>query len=330
MSTRPPISPRLVLSVALALGLIGWSSATTADDRPCVVVVVGTPGTPEYAASFRDQAERWSKAAVKAPAEFVSIGTDPNTGAGDDRERLRAALAARAGGQAPLWLVLIGHGTFDGHEARFNLRGPDVTDAQLAGWLAQVKRPVAVIDCSSGSAPFLRGLSAPGRTVVTATRSGDELNYARFGEFISATITDPVADLDKDGQVSLLEAFLAASARVAEFYRTRARLATEHALIDDNGDRLGTPPDWFEGVRAVRRAKDGAALDGPRAHQLCLVPGDRERSLPADVRRRRDELELAAAALRDRKARLSETEYYQRLEALMLDLARLYRDHPSR
>jgi hypothetical protein len=116
---------------------------------------------------------------------------------------------------------------------------------------------------------------------------------------------------------------------VEEYNRTRSQLASEHALLDDNGDRLGTPPDWFRGVRATRRAKDGAAPDGIRAHQLHLIPSDRERKIPAEVRRRRDGLELAVAALRDQKAKLGEDEYYRRLEPLMLELGRLYRQAPS-
>ena len=207
----------------------------------------------------------------------------------------------RGEGGEPLWIVLIGHGTYDGREAKFNLRGPDVTDLELSQWLAPIKRPVAVLDCTSASGPFLNRLSAPNRVIVTATRSGDELNFARFGQYLAETIADPNADLDKDGQVSLLEAFLTASNRVDEYYKTHAQLATEHALIDDNGDRLGTPADWFRGVRATQRAKDGAPLDGLRAHQLHLIRSDREQALPEADRRRRDELELALAALRDQK-----------------------------
>ena len=92
---------------------------------------------------------------------------------------------------------------------------------------------------------------------------------------------------------------------------------------------LGTPANWFRGVRATQRAKDGAALDGIRAHQLHLIPSDRERGIPAEMRHRRDQLELSIAALRDQKAKLGEEEYYGRLEKLMVELARLYRDTPG-
>jgi hypothetical protein len=306
--------------------------AATAD-RPCVLIVVGAPGTPEYAAMFGRWADQWQAAATKAAAGSIRIGQGEEAGgSGTDRDRLQAILAEKAAGAGaganapePLWIVLIGHGTFDGREAKFNMRGPDVTDLELAGWLAPLKRPVAVLDCTSASGPFLNRLSGDNRIVVTATRSGHEGNFARFGEYLAGAIADARSDLDKDGQVSLLEAFLTAAGRVDEYYRTHAQLATEHALLDDNGDHLGTPPDWFRGVRATRRAKDGAPLDGIRAHQLHLIPSDRERGIPAETRQRRNQLELSIAALRDEKGHLADDVYYGRLETLMVELARMYR-----
>jgi hypothetical protein len=312
-----------LLALALALATPGADPA----DRPCVLVVVGTPGTPEYETPFRKWAEQWKSAAEKAKAESIQIGLTDEAGT-PDRDRLKTALADKAAGSEPLWVVLIGHGSFDGKEAKFNLRGPDVTDAEFSTWLAPIKRPMAVIDCASASAPFLNRLSGQGRVVITATKSGSEQNFARFGEYLAEAIADPRADLDKDGQVSLLEAYLSAGARTAEFYKTRSRLATEHALLDDNGDHLGTPADWFKGVRATRRAKDGATPDGLRAHQLPLIPSDRERAIPPEIRQKRNQLELAVAALRDQKEKLAEDDYYARLEPLMIELAKLYRDLP--
>jgi hypothetical protein len=300
-------------------------AAAGADERPCVVIVVGAPGEAEYEAQFRAWAEKWQDAAKTASAETIRIGLDKE-GATSDRALLQLAIAKySSAGQEPLWIVLIGHGTYDGREAKFNLRGPDVTDLELAQWLAPVKRPLAVLNCASSSGPFLTRLSGENRVIITATRAGSEQNFARFGQYVADAIADPRADLDKDGQVSLLEAYLVAGSRVAEYYRSHTQLATEHALVDDNGDRLGTPPDWFRGVRATRRAKDGAPLDGIRAHQFHLVASDRERALPAEVRKRRDELELSIAALRDQKPKFAEDEYYSRLEKLMAELARLYR-----
>jgi hypothetical protein len=298
--------------------------AVGAEERPCVLTVVGAPGKAEYGAEFRRSADQWKDAAAKAGAESIAIGSSDGPD-GTDHDRLHAILAEQSKvAREPLWIVLIGHGTSDGREAKFNLRGPDVTDVELSKWLEPMKRPVVLLDCASASAPFLNRLSGANRILVTATRSGAETNYSRFGGFLAGAIADPQSDLDKDGQVSLLEAYLTASHRVAEYYRTRSQLATEHPLLDDNGDKLGTPAEWFRGVRATRRAKDGAPLDGVRAHQLHLVLSDRERGIPAETRRRRDQIELSIAALRDRKSKLTEDEYYKELEPLMLDLGRLY------
>lgn len=328
---------------ALLLALISLLPAVPADDPPCVIIVVGAAGTDEYAQPFADWAGRWQSAAEQSGATFIGIGRPSESSAAEtsatgekpaaadsDRERLRLALESQAStSSAPLWLVLIGHGTFDGQTAKFNLVGPDITPADLSGWLESVSRPVAVIDCASASSPFLAALSGENRMIVTATRSGNELNYARFGDYMSQAISDPAADLDKDEQVSLLEAYITASKRTEEFYKTDSRLATEHALLDDNGDGLGTPAEWFHGVRATRRAKDGAALDGVRAHQLILIKSPRELALPEEFRAKRDELELAIAALRDQKDSLANDEYYNRLEVLLLDLARLYQTLPE-
>jgi hypothetical protein len=311
----------LALSLCLA--------AADAEDRPCVVIVVGASGAPEYAAQFRQSADRWQAAAKQAGAESIRLGLSEQAGI-SDRERLKSILTEKAKATSePLWIVLIGHGTYDGREAKFNLRGPDMTDHELSEWLAPYKRPVIIINCASASGPFINRLSANNRVIVTATKSGNETNFARFGQYLAEAIGDERADLDKDGQVSLLEAFLTGSSRVDEYYRTHSQLATEHSLVDDNGDRLGTPHNWFRGIRATQRARDGAALDGIRAHQLHLVPSARERGISPEVRQRRDQLELSVAALRDQKAKLGDQEYYLRLEKLMVELARLYRDAPA-
>lgn len=321
-----------MLRLLLTTGILLIAAAIVrAEDRPAVLVVVGADGTPEYGKQFRAWAGRWKTAADQAKATWQAIGLEAEAkteakSEATDRERLQQLLAEYSGPSTePLWLVLIGHGTFDGKTARFNLRGPDVSAAELAAWLAPLKRPLALVDCTSSSGPFLQELSAPGRAVVVATKSGHEQNFARFGDYFSAAIADPRADLDKDGQTSLLEAFLLAAAGTAEFYASDGRLLTEHALLDDNGDRLGTPADWFHGVRATKAAKAGAAVDGTRAHQLHLVRSEREAQLTAAARQQRDQLEQQIEQLRGRKPQLAEDAYYRELEPLMVRLAQLYR-----
>ncbi len=329
-------SLKLLMVVFLwTLGFGNWTSLCADEPRPNVLVVVGAEGTEEFGQQFLQWATRWREAAKRGNAEFVAIGLD-DSDTETDRERLKKRLSASAGTggsrhtsdesrrKESLWLILIGHGTFDGKVARFNLRGPDVTAAELAEWLKPIERPVAIINCTSSSGPFLNELSEPNRVVITATKSGHEYNFARFGDFLSAAMSDPQADLDKDEQTSLLEAFLLASSRVREFYASEGRLMTEHALLDDNADRLGTSADWFQGVRAVKSAKDGATVDGLRASQLHLVRSRREEQLSAEVRARRDELEQDLAQLRQRKTKLTEDEYLQLIEPLLVELSNLY------
>ncbi len=312
-----------------SLLVIAIASAAHAQDaapaEQLVVVVVGAEGSEEYGEMFRAWAGNWQQACDTGGATCVTIGLEDQSGKPSDRERLEKLLAkGDTLATRQLWLVLIGHGTFDGKIAKFNLRGPDVSASELAEWLAPLTLPTAIVNTSSSSAPFMQSLSGENRLIVTATRSGHESNFARLGGPLSEAIADPSADLDKDGQVSLLEAWLTASREVAEFYESDARLATEHSLLDDNGDKLGTPADWFRGVRATRRAKPGTALDGLRAHQFHLVPSAREVALTPDQRDRRDELEHGIESLREEKEKLGEEVYYERLEELLLELAEVY------
>lgn len=327
---------RSLFAMLATVCMTALASASASTNAPTVILVVGAAGEPEFGSIFIQQVQLWEKTCDRAVARTVRIGLD-KTSRLEDRERLKQALATeQTNSSDALWLVLIGHGTFDGKEARFNLRGPDVSDAQLAAWLKPFQRPLVVINCAPASAPFLKTLSATNRVVITATRAGTELNFTRFGEHFARALAESASDLDKDGQVSLLEAFLMASRHVADFYKTEGRLMTEHALIDDNGDGLGTPADWFRGVRAIKKATDGTSLDGVRANQLHLVLSAEEQSLPADVRARRDALELSVAKLRESKARMTEADYYRQLESILLELARLQEtqlsttNHPAR
>jgi hypothetical protein len=339
----------LLLAVALRAQQVEPApvpATAPAADRPTVIAVIGAEGAPEYGAEFAKQADLWAAAARRGGAQLVMIGRDPvaatspsatqpagapaTTEAGSDKERLRNALtAAAADNTNPLYLVMIGHGTYDGKDAKLNLAGPDFSDSELAEWLKPLARPLAVIDCTSASGPFLPRLSAKNRVVITATRAGSEQNYARFGLSFAEALADPAADLDHDGQTSLLEAFLAASHRTTDWYKQEGRLATEHALLDDNGDKLGISADFFDGTRAVAKAKNNSPLDGPRAHQWHLVKSPAEAAMSPEARAHRDDLELQIEALRSRKPDMDPDAYYTQLEPLLLQLARLYQSQPT-
>jgi hypothetical protein len=286
-----------------------------------VLTVVGAGGEEEFRKQFEQWAIGWEKAAKAGDAEFLSVGTDAD--GTNDIAKLQESLTQISTEGEPLWLVLLGHGTFDGKEAKFNLRGPDFSAAELGKWLQPFTRSIVIINTASSSAPFLNTLSKSNRVIITATRSGHEQNFARLGKYLSEAIGSAEADLDKDGQTSLLEAFVSAARQTADFYKGEGRLATEHALIDDNGDGLGTQADWFRGVRAVKKPEKGG-LDGLRAHQLHLVRNAQEKKLAPEVRARRDEIELTISKLRETKATMKEEEYYQQLEPLLVEIARLY------
>ncbi|SVC04276.1 uncharacterized protein METZ01_LOCUS257130, partial [marine metagenome] len=212
-------------------------------------------------------------------------------------------------------------GTFDGKAAKFNLVGNDVSDADFKHWLKLHRGPLVFINTSSCSAPFIRSLSGPNRVVATATKSGYEQNFCRFGGYMAAALGQAEADLDKDGAVSVLEAFLIASRQAAEFYRENDRLVSENALLDDNGDGMGTPADWFRGVRTQKKAKGKSSADGKLSRLVFPVIPPAEKDIPAPLRKKRLAIEAKIETLRSLKKTLEAEIYYRDLEKLFLELA---------
>jgi hypothetical protein len=310
------------VAIGLFFGLASLAHSTeTNAAKPTLIVMAGAAGEEGFGKIFLEAAESWQRAAEKAQVNFVGIGMT-DSAATNDLALFHAAIDKEPkASSTELWIVLLGHGTFDGKEAKFNLHGPDLSASSLSNVLIGFQRPVAIINAASSSSPFIKALSRTNRVIVTATRSGSEENYARFGRFLSQAIGEAEADLDKDGQTSLLEAFLMASRRVTEFYKSEGRLATEHALLDDNGDGLGTPPDWFRGIHAVKKAANNAALDGMRAHQWHLIRSSEDQKLTAEQRQQRDQLELEIGKLRQQKNSMNEDDYYKKLEQLLTKLA---------
>lgn len=292
----------------------------SAADLPTVIVVTGAPGKAEFGAQFEKWAGQWKQAADQGGAAFHHV---QKAGAKDALQKLLAKQPPKI--KSPLWLILNGHGTFDGKKAKFNLPGPDVEAVELGEWLKEFERPLVLINCSSSSAPFLNALGGEGRVVLAATRSGFEQNFSRLGGHLAAAIGGTVADFDKDGQTSLLEAWLAAARHTAGFYKKENRLATEHSILDDNGDGKGTPAEFYRGLQVTKKSEDASLLpDGLRAHQLHLVPSAEERKLTPAQRAQRDALELEFAKLRATKAELEGDIYYERLEKILRVLGEIY------
>lgn len=314
------------LTAIITLAAVAGMSASARSQQPPradLVLVVGAAGTEEFAPQFAEWAQLWTAAAQRGGVNVIGLGTSPDAPA--SLEKFKEVLAAQAVEKTrPLWLVFIGHGTYDGKTARYNLPGPDLSAQELASLLRPVERPTALLDCTSASGHFLLEISTPGRVVLTGTSSGNELSFARYGRFLAEAIGSVDADLDKDQQTSLLEAFLRASRLTAEFYTGEGRLATEHAALDDNGDSRMVEAEGFDGLLPIRRNdKPDLLPDGLVAHQWHLVPSDTDARLSPETIARRNELERLIASLRQRKKEMTEDEYLAFLEPLCLELAKI-------
>ncbi len=293
-----------------------------------ILVVVGAPGEEEFGQAFRESAERWKIAFSSEDFQLIDgTASAPREGKEHRQQILDwiskpAAVDKLSESVQERWLVLIGHGTQDRTAVKFNLKGPDISADEISKAIATVKSRWLVVDCSSSSGPFINALSGENRIVITATKSGAEQNYARFGIYLSQTITDPAADLDHDDCVSILEAFLAASNRVAQFYENEGRLASEQALLDDNGDSRGTPAAFYRGARPVKAPANGLKLDGPLASRMIVSQFGQPDSRTNEQRAQCDSLADEVERLRARKKELSEDEYYSHLERLFLEIAK--------
>ena len=199
-----------------------------------------------------------------------------------------------------------------------------MSSEELAKAIEFSKARWRIFVCASCSAPFINALSGPDRVIVTATKSGSEQNYSRFAEYFSQSISAPTADLDHDGSVSILEAFIVASRNLSNWYSEEGRLASEQALIDDNGDKRGTPASFFRGVRAAKAPADGMQLDGRLANRVFVNSPAEVASLTLEQKARAADIEQQIDALRDSKSKLSEDVYYAQLEPLLVELAQLF------
>jgi len=292
--------------------------------RVFLLIVVGLAGDPEHGKTFHAWGNAMAEASerlgvaqqnlvhlVDAPAEG-----DKKVSGKATREEVTKALdrfAAEAGPDDLVFVTLIGHGSFDGRSAKFNMPGPDMGPADFAPLLAKLKsRQVVFVNTASASGPFVEALAGPGRTIVTATRNGAEHFATLFGGFFVDALGSETADADKNRRVSVLEAFLFAKAETAKAYEKEGLLATEHALLADS-DKEGSQDPSPTG----KNGKVAAVLS------LGTVGKD---DLPTDPKLRalhleRRELERRVEALRLLKESMPPARYAGELEKLVTALA---------
>ncbi|MEP7106277.1 MAG: hypothetical protein ABI838_10570 [Chloroflexota bacterium] len=313
------ISPGLILMLVASAPLARQAAAGGTQ----VLLVTGLSGEPRFAAAFHAAAAAIYDAAksrwVRSDSSVIYLAEDP----AQDPARIRAratrdcvasAIASMGARSAPgdvVLIVLIGHGSGQGTDSRLNLPGPDATAADFATWLAPLSgRIVVLVNASSGSGDFVAALSAKDRVVVTATKSAMERNETTFGEYFAKALVSELADADRDGRVTLLEAFDFTRREVARGYEAKNLLATEHALLDDDGDGKGSA--------APGAAPGDGALARTVAFGTAPLPTDpRVATLVAERRA----LEGQVDALRRRKATMDSTAYQRELERLLLEIA---------
>ena len=262
-----------------------------------LAVIVGLAGEPEHAELF----QRWAGTLVDAAgklgvSDIIYLAEKPEvdakrvTGKSTKEEVVKAFdKLASAGEDDVVFVVLIGHGSFDGKVAKFNLPGPDLTPADFEPLVKKMKsRHVVFVNTASASGPFMESLAGSGRTIVTATRTGAERFATLFGGYFVDALAGMDADSDKNRRISVLEAFAYATREVATAYQREGIMSTEHALLNDSGGE-GIPNPTADGkqgkVAAVLSLGSIAASDplptDPKLRALYLERRDLERRIEA-------------------------------------------------
>jgi len=266
-------------------------------------VVAGLGGEPEYEQRFREQAAAIAEAAKKAAGEQGHVVV--LTGEQARRDSLRREFQEFAGKVKSadiVTVVLIGHGTYDGEEYRFNVPGTDITGSELEQLFDRLPaKKQLIVNATSSSGATIEAWQRPERVVITATKSGGERTATRFAQYWLQAISGDAADVNKDEVVTAAEAFDYTNRQVAASYKSDVSLATEHARI--SGDETAA----FTVARIGSSA--GSSAD-PEVTALLAQRGQIEQDLDG---------------VKGRKASLSEDQYYDELEGVLVRLALLQR-----
>lgn len=294
------------------------------DPNKFALIIGGISGEETYAKNF----SKWTASLRTALVERMGFAEDRVTVLTEkpsekeqraSAENVRQALVVLRNTVKPdqqVFVFFIGHGSFDGKVAKFNLVGPDLSSTDYAQLFSNLPtRNVTVVNMASASGDFVKPLSANGRIVITATRSGMEQNATRFAEPFIAALGNPEADADKNGRVSVLEAFEYAVKLTNSYFEQKGVIVTEHALLDDNGDGKGHP-----------KAEEG---DGALAKTTYFdsLPQQQAGGDPvlAQLFSEKLRLEGAVEQLKARKTQMKEDEYEAELEKVLIELAKTSR-----
>jgi hypothetical protein len=318
---RPSSFAMRLTALAFAISVV--PTAAVAQQRHALIVT-GATGAPLYSVQYREWSESLSKTLVDAmkfdPARVVSLSETDAAGAAATAANVRRRLndlRRTMGRDDLLFVVLIGHGTFDGVDAKFNLVGPDLESAEWAALLRGMPGRLVLVNSAAASFPFLERLAGPRRVIISATDSVAQRFDTVFPEHFITALSDDGADIDKNGRVSVWEAFAFAGAGVRRYYQQRGQLSTERPLLDDNGDGVGREATGTgeDGSLASRTYLDDPAPDAPPTDEVLLKLLQRRAALEAEV----EELKI-------KKTFMQPAEYAAEFERLMIELARVSRD----
>lgn len=307
------------------VGMVVLSRTAAVAQNQFTLLVTGASGGAAYATRH----DEWRSTLVGALRNLPGfddqylevLAETPGPGVGRaTRDGVRQAigrLVERMDGDDVLYVVMMGHGSFDGVDAKFNLVGPDVEAREWSTWLDQIPGRVVVVNTTSVSSPFIERLAGRRRTIVTATESTVQRYDTVFPEFFVAAHENGAGDADKNGLVSILEAFDYASQGVRRWYQERGRLATERALLEDSGDGRGreageSGPD---GLRAAGQFLGAGPVRTRAVADPLLVP----------LVARWEELIDRVLELRAAKEQMGSDRYLRELERLLVELAHLSR-----
>ncbi|MEO5815267.1 MAG: hypothetical protein ABIT20_08315 [Gemmatimonadaceae bacterium] len=294
-------------ALLLAFALLCANTIVAQAQRVHVLIITGLAGEPQYRARFLEAAATLADSARTrwgvADSSLIVLGEDPaqdprHIRAKSTKEEVSAAFVRLSHRVAPGDIVLVflnGHGAGEGPQSRVNLPGPDPTAADFATWISGFARQTVVfVNAASGSGDFVPVLAGRGRLIVSATKTAIERNETVFARPFVKALTTGEADADKDGRVSVYEAFDYAKKEVARLYEVDNKMLTEHAVLSDTA--------------LARTVAFGGKRGSSDPRVIALVA-------------ERQELESQVAALRARKATTDSATYERELERLLLLVA---------
>jgi hypothetical protein len=300
-----------------AIALLACAAALEA--KTFYLTVAGLGGEPEYESRFIGWAKDLESTEKAGGIEGKVIALYGPAATKDNIKAAFRQIGSEATRNDALVFVLIGHGTWDGYDYKFNLPGSDITSFEISNLLDTFPGKALIVNTTSASGASLNQMEKPNRVIITATKSGTERNATVFARYWVEALRDPTADTDKNEVITALEAYRYAQQKTAQFYDSQKRIATEHPMMNDAGKG--------EGVRDPNPQKG----EGRLAATFGLVRfGSAQKAAQNPAKqallKRKQELEEQIDKLKYQKAAMDTTEYRRQLTALLTDLARVQAD----